>query len=134
MLPTPVLAGIVAAAAALVSLRLYLRAASRLACPGCGARTAQVRRSRLSQLLEPWVVWRWCATCGWEGWARGLVTPLGPVRGRPPFRWRSPAPDRLLPKEQDAMPDHASGFRWGGRSTEDGTDPSGFHWKEPDPR
>lgn len=72
-------------------------------CPACFARTAPIHRPCLSRLV-PWVEWRWCARCGWQGPARkagtGALTP--PVGGSRPRDGRHPV-DRFLelPGERD---------------------------------
>ena len=80
---------------------------------------------RLLRLLSPWVQWRWCSRCTWEG-PRLRGPDLGPLD--PPvdhdsgFRWGNPdygnVPDFLLADgpaaygKNEARPDHISGFKW----------------------
>ena len=92
-------------------------------CPHCGGATNPVVLRRLLRLLSPWLQWRWCSRCGWEGPGR-RGPDLGPL---------------------DPPADHGSGFRWGARDPEDvpifywrsrgregkgrPDNPSGFEWK-----
>jgi len=36
-------------------------------CPHCGGMTNPVVLRRLLKVLSPWVQWRWCSRCAWEG-------------------------------------------------------------------
>ena len=92
-------------------------------CPHCGGATNPVVLRRLLRLLSPWLQWRWCSRCSWEGPGR-RGPDLGPL---------------------DPPADPGSGFRWGARGSDDvpifdwqsrsqeGTDrpdnPSGFEWQ-----
>ena len=60
-------------------------------CPHCGGVTDPVVLRRLLRILSPWVQWRWCPRCAWEG-PRLRGPDLGPL---------------------DPPVDHDSGFRWG---------------------
>ncbi len=60
-------------------------------CPHCGGMTNPVVLRRLLKVVSPWVQWRWCSRCGWEGAGR-RGHDLGPL---------------------DPPADHDSGFRWG---------------------
>lgn len=98
---------IVAVLLALVALRwgILLGAAAVLVprlrrCPACFGDTVPVRRPWLRR-IAPWLQWRWCAGCGWEGPSRReenhLVPdpsargPLPRVRSR---QRRRPGPER----------------------------------------
>ena len=94
-------------------------------CPHCGGATNPVVLRRLLRVLSPWLQWRWCSRCSWEGPGR-RGPDLGPL---------------------DPPADHGSGFRWGTRDPEDvpvfywrsqsrgrqgkdrPDDPSGFEWQ-----
>jgi hypothetical protein len=70
-------------------------------CPHCGGATNPVVLWRLLRLLSPWVQWRWCSRCSWEGPGR-----------------RGPA--------LDPPADPGSGFRWGARDSDDAQI---FYWR-----
>jgi hypothetical protein len=62
--------------AALVLLRFILIGIGALliirpvtACPACFQEIVRVRYALLG-LLAPWLEWRWCPSCGWEGPSR----------------------------------------------------------------
>jgi hypothetical protein len=73
-------------------------------CPHCGGATDPVVLQRLLRLLSPWVQWRWCSRCNWEGPGR-----RGPHLGPP-----------------DPPADPGSGFRWGARDSDDAPI---FYWR-----
>lgn len=52
-------------------------------CPACFADTVPIRRRWLRTLL-PWLQWRWCPACGWEGPSNRGESELvpGPARRR----------------------------------------------------
>lgn len=50
-------------------------------CPACFADTVPVRRRWLRAVL-PWLQWRWCPTCGWEGPSSRAESELVPGPGR----------------------------------------------------
>ena len=77
-------------------------------CPHCGGSTNPVVLRRLLRLLSPWIQWRWCARCGWEGPGR-RGPDLGPL---------------------DPPVDHDSGFRWG---VPDFEDVPIFYWRSDNP-
>ena len=93
-------------------------------CPHCGGSTNPVVLRRLLRLLSPWLQWRWCSRCGWEGPGRRgpdlgpLDPPADPGSGFrwgasdsediPIFHWKSDSPGG----EGKDRPDHPSGFRW----------------------
>ena len=60
-------------------------------CPRCGGCTSPIVLRRMLRVLSPWVQWRWCFRCEWEGPGR-----TGPELG-------------IL----DPSVGHESGFRWG---------------------
>ena len=113
-------------------------------CPHCGGSTNPVVLRRLLRLLSPWLQWRWCSRCGWEGPGR-RGPDLGPLD--PPadhesgFRWGAPDPEDVPifywrsdspGGESKDLPNHPSGLEWqsGGEPTEptEQTEPT-----EPDP-
>ena len=77
-------------------------------CPHCGGATNPVVLRRLLRILSPWVQWRWCSRCGWEGPGR-RGPDLGPL---------------------DPPADHDSGFRWGDPDVEEVPI---FYWRPDDP-
>ena len=77
-------------------------------CPHCGGSTNPVVLRRFLRLLSPWLQWRWCSRCGWEGPGR-RGPDLGPL---------------------DPPADPGSGFRWGASDSEDIPI---FHWKSDPP-
>jgi len=107
-------------------------------CPHCGGMTNPVILGRLLKVLSPWVQWRWCPRCTWEG-PRHRGADLGPLD--PPvdhdsgFRWGDPDYENVPifywrsddPGEKGKhRPDHMSGFKW--QADEEPTGPT-----EPDP-
>lgn len=102
-------------------------------CPHCGGATNPVVLRRLLRLLSPWLQWRWCSRCSWEGPGRRGpdLGPLDPPAdrgsgfqwGAPPsedvpiFHWRSDSPG-----EGKDRPDHPSGFKW--QSSAEPTEPT----------
>ncbi|HSR43109.1 MAG TPA: hypothetical protein VLL48_13070, partial [Longimicrobiales bacterium] len=88
---------------ALVALRWGLLLAGVLllvprvrACPACFDATVPLRRPWLAR-LAPWLEWRWCPRCGWEGPSRRRENDLVPGPSV-----RSPAPTG--PGEAGAVP------------------------------
>ena len=107
-------------------------------CPHCGGVTSPVVLRRLLRILSPWVQWRWCSRCAWEG-PRLRGPDLGPLdppgdhdsgfrwgdpdyENVPIFYWRSDHPQA----KGEPRPDHMSGFKW--QAEEEPTGPT-----EPDP-
>ncbi len=104
-------------------------------CPQCGGMTNPVVLRRLLRLLSPWLQWRWCSRCSWEGPGRRgpdlgpLDPPIGHNSG---FRWGMPDPndvpifywrsDSPAGGEVQSRPNHPSGFRW--QSAKEPTRPS----------
>ena len=94
-------------------------------CPRCGGSTSPVVLRRLVRVLSPWVQWRWCSRCAWEGPGRkgpelGVLDP--PADHTSGFRWGHPnlqdVPvfywrDEDEVTEVDTPPVHPSGFQWG---------------------
>lgn len=123
----------------------YQRAPTRVRCPECGATTKAVMAPSWLHRAAPNLHVRWCPRCSWEGLGRA-----GPewISGRKiahdsgfhwgeerlpvdfGFRWRP------LPEERytDEMPDHPSGFRFGGppdpAQGRAKAHPSGFGWRQ----
>jgi hypothetical protein len=116
-------------------------------CPHCGGVTNPVVLRRLLRLLSPWLQWRWCSRCGWEGPGRRGpdLGPLDPPVDRgsgfrwggqdsedvPIFYWRSDGPGG---KSKD-RPDHQSGFKWQsarGPNQPSKRDPPGFDFGPPE--
>jgi hypothetical protein len=67
--------------AALVLLRVILVALGAALiirpvqdCPACFQETMPIQRRWLSRSM-PWLEWRWCPGCGWEGPARRTDAP-----------------------------------------------------------
>jgi len=48
------------------------------ACPACFAETLPVRKAWLRR-VAPWLGWRWCPACGWEGVSRRRGSALVPT-------------------------------------------------------
>ncbi len=104
-------------------------------CPHCGGATNPVVLRRLLRILSPWVQWRWCSRCNWEGPGRRgpHLGPLDPppepepgfqwrdpnVEDVPIFYWRSDDPD----DGGEAPPNHLPGLRW--QSSKEPTGPAG---------
>ena len=53
------------------------------ACPACFSETLPLRKRWLRR-LAPWLGWRWCPTCGWEGPSRRSRNELVPEPGPRP--------------------------------------------------
>ena len=62
-------------------------------CPACFEPTLKLRRPWLRR-VAPWLEWRWCPTCGWQGLSRtregGLVRAVAaPPKTDPDLLFRS---------------------------------------------
>ncbi len=77
-------------------------------CPHCGGATNPVVLRRLLRVFSPWIQWRWCSRCNWEGPGR-RGPDLGPL---------------------DPPPDYDAGFRWGDPDVEEVPI---FYWRSDDP-
>jgi hypothetical protein len=66
-----VLLGLVALRFLLIALGAALIVRPVIDCPACFAPTFALYR-RLLQRLVPWLEWRWCPHCGWQGPARRI--------------------------------------------------------------
>ena len=111
----------------------YLALPKGRLCPWCGAATSPVVLRMALRVLSPWVQWRWCSRCGWEGAGRrghelGSLDP--PLDGDDGFRWADPDSANVpifdwRPDRGDAhgetQPDPPSGFKW---SVSRGTNPA----------
>lgn len=82
-----VLFGLVILRVALVALGASLILRPTHSCPACLDRTVLLHRPVLRAVL-PWVEWRWCPLCGWQGPGRRVrprrfvvraATPVAPV-------------------------------------------------------
>lgn len=85
MLAVAVLLGLVALRWGLLLGGVLLLVPRVRACPACLSETLPVRRPWLRRLL-PWLEWRWCPGCGWEGPGRRKDSDLVPAPGRRPSR------------------------------------------------
>jgi hypothetical protein len=81
-----ILVGFVALRWAAIGIGAALLLRPVRSCPACFAPTFVLYRRWLRR-LAPWLEWRWCAACGWQGPARHLAesTPL-PAGSREPGR------------------------------------------------
>jgi hypothetical protein len=77
-------------------------------CPHCGGVTSPVVLRRVLRLLSPWLQWRWCSRCSWEGPGRRSPD-LGPL---------------------DPPADHGTGFQWGAPNSEEAPI---FYWRSDAP-
>ncbi len=109
-------------------------------CPHCGGVTNPVVLRRLLRVLSPWVQWRWCSRCSWEGAGRRgpdlgpLDPPADPDSGFswgdpdigevPIFYWRSDGPG----ERGEAPPGHLPGFKWRADKEPIEPDPPGFQF------
>lgn len=69
---------------------VYLMLPRGRMCPHCGGFTSTIVLRMMLRVLSPWVQWRWCSRCGWEGPGRrgpdlGILDP--PADHEPGFRW-----------------------------------------------
>ena len=127
----------------------YLALSEGRLCPHCGGATSPVVLRRLLRMLSPWVQWRWCSRCGWEGPGRRGpdLGPLDPPTDHDPglrwadpdfenvpiFYWRSDGPGET----NGDQPNQASGFKE--RADEEPTEatekyepePPSFHFRPP---
>lgn len=87
----------------------YLALPKGRLCPSCGGATSPVVLRLALRVLSPWVQWRWCSRCGWEGAGR-----------------RGPDLDSLDPPVS-----YESGFRWADSESEN---VPVFDWQSDPPR
>lgn len=69
MLIVAVLFGLVLLRWVVLAVGVFLLLPRVRECPACFRSTIAVRRPWLRRLL-PWLEWRWCLSCGWEGPSR----------------------------------------------------------------
>ena len=125
---------------------VYLALPRGKLCPHCGGSTNPVVLRRILRVLSPWVQWRWCSRCGWEGPGRrgpelGPLDP--PVDHDSGFRWGDPNVEEVpifywRPDSPDgggrARPNDPPGFKW--QSRKEPAEPTppdepGFHFRPP---
>ena len=68
-------------------------------CPACFEPTLKLRSPWLRRLV-PWLEWRWCPTCGWQGPSRMHEGGLA----RPPVRSGVRPQDEASSEEQGVRP------------------------------
>jgi hypothetical protein len=111
-------------------------------CPHCGGATNPVVLRRILRVLSPWVQWRWCSRCNWEGPGRRgpHLGPLDPppelesgfqwgdpnVEDVPIFYWRSDDPD----ERGEGPPKHLPGLRWQTSKEPEELKPPKYQWRE----
>ena len=124
----------------------YLALPSGRLCPHCGGATSPVVLRRLLKLLSPWLQWRWCSRCGWEGPGRRSpdLEQLDPEAGQaagfrganpdiekiPTFYWRSDDPG----EGDEARPKPLSEFIVPADGEPIEPEPPGFHFRPPGKR
>lgn len=102
----------------------YLTLPKGRLCPSCGGATSPIVPRMALRVLSPWVQWRWCSRCGWEGAGRrghDLDSLDPPVSYGSGFRWADPEsenvpvfdwhPDRS-DRQGETKASHPSGFKW----------------------
>jgi hypothetical protein len=70
-----VLLGLVALRILLIGLGAALILRPVVECPACFGPSFALYR-RWLQSIVPWIEWRWCPRCGWQGPARRLPDPV----------------------------------------------------------
>jgi hypothetical protein len=102
----------------------YLTLPKGRLCPSCGGATSPVVLRMALRALSPWVQWRWCSRCGWEGAGRRGpdLDPLDPpVSYGSGFRWADSESENVPvfdwhPDRSDGPGEpnvsHPSGFTW----------------------
>jgi len=55
-------------------------------CPACFRETLLLRRPWLRRVV-PWLEWRWCPTCGWQGPGSRKESELVPTPAKHPERF-----------------------------------------------
>ncbi|MFP3947254.1 MAG: hypothetical protein ACLFWG_00860 [Longimicrobiales bacterium] len=91
MIAVAVLVGLVLLRWGLLFVGALLLVARVRDCPACFEPTFKLRRPWLRR-LAPWLQWRWCPTCGWQGLSRKADGGLVRTVTAPP----KPEPDTLF--------------------------------------
>ncbi len=90
MIAVTVLLGLVVLRWGLLFVGAFFLVARVRACPACFEETLLLRRPWLHR-VAPWLEWRWCPECGWQGLSRRAEGGLA----RPPMKLPTP-PERSV--------------------------------------